>query len=519
MAPTTPNPDHNDALEKLSSTSKHDEDASSSPLDIDNITPWQCIARNPKVLLWTLYANIGSTLVGYENLALSVCLAMPAFQAQFAVPVGDPAHLIIPAHWQSAWNAMYNVMTILGSFVAGAVQDAFGRRAVFLLAIIIASAGIAISYVSATPAHFLGGKITTGFAIGLILTGTQTWVSETAPMPMRGIALSCNTIMLNLGFLIAISSTFARVGIMDPSAFRVLFAAAWVFPFVLAVGLPFMPESPYYLVMKGEHEKARRALQRLSGEGVEARLVEIQKTVEAERALASEKPTFAECFRGTNLRRTRIILICFYMPQVVGAVLSANAPYFLNQTGLDSSTVIMLVQVGISMGVVSALANVFLMMRFRHRPLMFFGVGLCVVMYLIMGIGGVLEQNRTTLMVIGVALQFTSISYGPAVGASNAVAGEVSATRLRAKSLGIGSAFQAVAGTFWTIVMPYLFNQDQANLGGNIGWIFFGMGIIYLVLLYFDVPGTKGRSFEELDRMFEVGVSARKFEKFDDSLS
>jgi MFS transporter, SP family, general alpha glucoside:H+ symporter len=458
--------------------------------------------------------TVGSTLVGYENLALSVCLAMPAFQAQFAVPVGD--RLIIPAHWQSAWNAMYNVMTILGSFAAGAVQDTFGRRAVFLLAIVVASAGIAVTYVSLTPAHFLGGKITTGFAVGLILTGTQTWVSETAPTPVRGIALSCNTIMLNLGFLIAISSTFARVRIMDPSAFRVLFAAAWVFPFILAVGLPFMPESPYYLVMTGQHEKARKSLQRLLSDGnVECRLAEIQKTVEAERALTSSKPTFAECFRGTNLRRTRIILICFYMPQVVGAVLSANAPYFLNQTGLDSSTVIMLVQVGISMGVVSALLNVFLMMRFRHRPLMFFGVGLCVVMYLIMGIGGVLEQNRTTLMMIGVALQFTSISYGPAVGASNAVAGEASATRLRAKSLGVGSAFAAVAGTFWTIVMPYLFNQDQANLGGNIGWIFFGMGVVYLVLLYIDVPGTKGRSFEELDRMFEIGVSARSFEKFD----
>ncbi|KAK0611311.1 hypothetical protein B0T14DRAFT_594440 [Immersiella caudata] len=447
------------------------------------MNPWQCIARNPKVVLWTLYANVGSTLVGYENLALSVCLAMPAFQAQFAVPVGD--RLIIPAHWQSAWNAMYNVMTME-----------------------------APSYVSSTPAHFLGGKITTGFAVGLILTTTQTWVSEAAPTPMRGIALSCNTVMLNLGFLIAISSTFARVTIMDPSAFRVLFAAAWVFPCVLAAGLPFLPESPYYLVLKGEHKKARKSLQRLSSDAVDVRLARIQKTVEAERRLASsEKPTFAECFRGTNLRRTRIILICFYMPQVVGAVLSANAPYFLNQTGLDSSTVIMLVQVGISMGVVSALLNFFLMMRFRHRPLMFFGVGLCIVMYLIMGIGGVLQQNRTTLMMIGVALQFTSISYGPAVGASNAVAGEVSATRLRAKSLGIGSAFGAVAGTFWTIVMPYLFNQDQANLGGNIGWIFFAMGVAYLVLLYFDVPGTKGRSFEELDTMFEMGVSSRRFEK------
>jgi hypothetical protein len=32
---------------------------------------------------------------------------------------------------------------------------------------------------------------------------------------------------------------------MDDSAFRVVFAAAWVFPGLLALGLPFMLESPY----------------------------------------------------------------------------------------------------------------------------------------------------------------------------------------------------------------------------------------------------------------------------------
>lgn len=105
-------------------------------------------------------------------------------------------HLIIPAHWQSAWNAMYNVMTIIGSFAAGLVQDTLGRRAVFLLAAGVAAVGIAISFISSTPAHFLGGKIVTGFSVGLLLTGTQTYVSEVAPLPMRGISLSVGTIML-----------------------------------------------------------------------------------------------------------------------------------------------------------------------------------------------------------------------------------------------------------------------------------------------------------------------------------
>ncbi|CVL00441.1 related to maltose permease [Fusarium mangiferae] len=448
---------------------------------------WQCILENPKIAAWTLYANVGSALVGYENLALSVCLAMPAFQKTFASDVNGV--LIIPAAWQSAWNATYNVLQLFGAFTAGHLQDWFGRRAVFLAAIICASACISLSYISQTQGQFLGGKIVTGFA--------------------------------NLGMLIAISATFSRVSIMDESAFRVIFAAAWAFPGILALGLPFLPESPYWLVMKQEHDKARQALQRLSpsGEDIDARLDQVQQTVYRERELANGDVSVLDCFRGTNMRRTRIILICMYMPKVVGAVLSSNAPYFLNQTGLDSHMVVTLTQIGISMGVVSAVVNLFLMMKLRHRLLMFCGVGISIIMYLIMGIASLLPKTTGSLTVIGVSLQFISISYGPAVGASMAVAGEVSASRLRAQSLGLGAAFMALAATFWQVVLPYLFNQDEANLGGKLGWIFLGMAIVYLVIVYFDVPGTRGRTYEELDVMFEKGIPARKFEayKFEDN--
>jgi len=88
------------------------------------------------------------------------------------------------------------VLQLFGAFSAGHLQDWFGRRAVFLAAIICASAGIALSYISQTQAQFLGGKIVTGFAVGLVLAATQTYVSEIAPLPMRGTALGMNTVML-----------------------------------------------------------------------------------------------------------------------------------------------------------------------------------------------------------------------------------------------------------------------------------------------------------------------------------
>ena len=104
--------------------------------------------------------------------------------------------MLIPARWQSLWNAMFYVMTIVGSVAAGPIQDWFGRRAIFLTCILVSSAGIAVAYVSETPAMYLGAKILTGFALGASMVGTQTFVSEITPLPMRGIALSINTFAL-----------------------------------------------------------------------------------------------------------------------------------------------------------------------------------------------------------------------------------------------------------------------------------------------------------------------------------
>ncbi|KAK0383014.1 hypothetical protein NLU13_8930 [Sarocladium strictum] len=475
-------------------------------------TTWQCLAQNPKIVLWSLFANRKRSLVGKQRLAN---LASPLSRMTFAQEVNGA--LVIPAYWQSAWNACYNVGMMLGSLGAGWAQDKIGRKLVMAVGVVLSVGGIAVAFTAETSPHFLGSKILSGVAVGMLQTATATYVSEIAPLPMRGIALSANIIMLNLGLLIAVSSTFSRIAIMDPMAYKVLFAAAWAFPAVLAVGIPFMPESPYWLMMKGRREEATRSMERLSGahEVISARIVQIEATVEHERQLSAVKATYIECFRGSNLRRTMIILICMYMPQVCGAVLSSNAPYFLSQTGLDSKTVLMLTQVGISAGVVSALFNIYFMVKFSRRTLMFAGVALCSVMYMVMGIGAVVPRSNSSLLTIGIALQFTSITYGPAIGSSMAVAGEISATRLRAKSVGIGYTWSCIVSIIWTIVLPYLFNSDEANLGGNIGWIFFGMGLIMLVLLFFFVPETKGRSFDELDLLFEKGVAARAFSKHD----
>lgn len=94
------------------------------------------------------------------------------------------------------------------------------------------------------------------------------------------------------------------------------------------------------------------------------------------------------------------------------------------------------------------------------------------------------------------------------------IAGELFAVHLRAKSMAIGFTFNYFFSTVWNVAIPYLYNTDEASLGGKIGWIFAAMGLIALVITYPKVPETKGRSFEDLDEVFNENVRTREFRSY-----
>jgi hypothetical protein len=49
--------DHDDDLKDSSLVESGVEHAENVALDADQMTAWQCIINNPKIVLWTFYAN------------------------------------------------------------------------------------------------------------------------------------------------------------------------------------------------------------------------------------------------------------------------------------------------------------------------------------------------------------------------------------------------------------------------------------------------------------------------------
>ncbi|KAK7747603.1 hypothetical protein SLS62_009014 [Diatrype stigma] len=72
-----------------------------------------------------------------------------------------------------------------------------------------------------------------------------------------------------------------------------------------------------------------------------------------------------------------------------------------------------------------------------------------------------------------------------------------------------------IVGIVCGVLTPYMINPGAWNWGNYAGFFWAGLCFFCLVYTYFRVPEPSGRTFAELDLLFEKKVSARKFASTD----
>lgn len=91
------------------------------------------------------------------------------------------------------------------------------------------------------------------------------------------------------------------------------------------------------------------------------------------------------------------------------------------------------------------------------------------------------------------------------------ISSEISIARLRSKGQGIGLKAQSLGAWILSFFIPYLHNVNHLIGAEKLGFFFAGLSALALVVIWFDVPETKGPSFAKLDCLFHGKISARKF--------
>lgn len=480
------------------------------------------IRQYSKLVCYILGLSTVIILWGYDLVVVGSVTALDPFQRDFGVfdKIEDGKEKwIIPAIWLSLWQAFPGIGQLVGAISAGPLQDRLGRKPCLLIGSFITVFSVLIEFL-ANRAHsvdgkrgvFLAGKIVQGYALALIKMQTLTWVSEIVPTCLRGASMALFPTFNVLGQFLGSVVVFGVNSLENETGYLIAFGVQWIFsicPFIMAF---LLPESPAYLVRKKKMDAAHHSLTRLFApkNDPDALLEKLRISIEEEERIAAHV-TYAQCFKGTNRRRSLIIIFANLLPPLFGLPFLTSASYFLQQVGMSSKYSLLLLIVGIVIGFFANLASTWTLSHIRRRRLAIVTLLLAAAVWGGMGIAGCFQNDSITPWVAGGFMMVVIFVCGMGVWpVSYAVMSEASALRLRAKSQAIGGISAYVAAIFTNFVLPYLYNPDAADLKAKTGFVFMATCVVGAGLTWLVVPEMKGRSPIEIDHLFEEKVGARQ---------
>ncbi|KAJ4986660.1 Maltose permease MAL31-like protein 8 [Stagonosporopsis vannaccii] len=478
-----------------------------------NLTFLEAVKLYPKAIGWSMYFSLGVVMLAFDPQLLGNLYAMPAFQKQFGYAFEDG--YIISAAWQTGLGMGNPIGQVVGALAAGYPTEWFGRKKTFNACVFSVAGLVFIQFFARSLPVLLAGELLAGLVLGAFVVIAPAYASEVSPLALRSVSTSYVNLCFVTGQLLGNGVTAATQHMDSHWAYSIPFSLQWFWCLIIIPGMWFAPESPFWLVRQGRFEDAENALKRLSSEkvNVKAALAQIIETDTLERDMEAGS-TYYDVFRKINWRRTEIAIGVYTTQVLCGVYLINYGTYFFSLAGLDTDQAYSMGIGFMALGWVSVLLSWYLMQKFGRRAL--FGVGLSVLT-IIMFLVGILDcvPTRGAVWAKSTMLLVWNSVYNWSVGpVAFAIFCEVSATRVRSKTIAVATAMQALVGIIMTVAIPYLINPDEANLGGKLGFFFGGLSVPCLLWWFLRVPEMKGRTYEELDIMFERNVKTRQFKGY-----
>jgi len=481
---------------------------------------WPAIRQYPQATFWSMFFCLAVVMAGYDAQIITSFYALPAFQQKYGDPGGDGTYEV-SAPWQMALGMGNPIGQVLGALASGYPLEKFGRRWTLAVCCVWSIALVFVQFFATSIGMLCVGEILGGLAYGFYVVIAPTYSSEICPLALRGFLTTSVNLAFVIGQFIAQGVAAGLETRLDEWAYKAPFALQWLWPVIILAGLPFAPESPYWLVRQGRKGDARQALVKLSSSknppDIDQVLLGIEQTDILEQELEA-MTSYRDCFKGVHLVRTEISVMVYLIQVIGGNPLIAYATYFFEKAGLDPSDAFNMGVGNTALGFVGTITSWPLMNYFGFGRRTIYNSGMVVMTLLLFVIGflSIPADNRGAVWAMATLMDIWTFAYQMTVGPiCFVIISEISATRLRSKTIAIATAVQAAATVVTTVAMPYMLNSDEANWGGKAGFLFGGISLVCFVWCYFRLPESRGRTFEELDILFQRRIPARQFKDYD----
>ncbi|KAK2000595.1 sugar porter family MFS transporter [Colletotrichum falcatum] len=462
---------------------------------------------------------------GFDKTLVGNLYAYDVFQRKFGERQPDGSYELTAA-WQAGLSNGALVGEITGLFLNGLIADRFGYRKTMIGGLVAVAAFIFIIFFSESLVQLLIGEILIGIPWGVFQTLTVTYASEVCPTHLRAYLTTYVNLCWVMGQLIASGVLRAMIQRTDEWGFKIPFALQWMWPVPLIVGILAAPESPWWLVRKERLEDAKASLLRLTSRNAQQQqqqrgfnadeTVSMMVHTNALEKAAQSGTTYADCFRGADLRRTEIVCCVWAIQTLCGSTFMGYSTYFYQQAGMGKDNSFSMSLGQYALGAVGTVFSWFLMQHFGRRTLYLAGqAAMCVVLAAI-GLVSLAagRANVAAQWAIGSLLLVYTFFYDCTVGpVCYSLVSELSSTRLRTKTVVLARNLYNVTGITTNILTPLMLNPSAWNWGAKSGLFWAASCALCFVWTWFRLPEPRGRTYGELEVLFEQGVPARNFSK------
>jgi len=441
-----------------------------------------------------LVATLGGLLFGYDTAVISGAIGF--LQKRFTL---DPAGV--------GWAASSALVgCILGVLMAGEVSDRIGRRRALILAAVLFFISAVGTALPRSLNEFVFYRIVGGIGVGIASMVSPMYIAEVSPAGIRGRMVSVNQLAIVSGMLIVyfVNYFIARQGNEEwniAAGWRWMFGSEAFPAFGLLALLFFVPETPRWLCNHGRRDAARTVLLRIGGtRHAEAELAEIGA------AATRQNESLAGLFRP-GMRRVLVIGVALaVLQQVTGInVFLYYAPEIFKKFGGATDTALLQTVVVGAANMLFTVIAIGTVDRLGRKPLMIIGAAGMGISLFAIGFGAYLQriESWALVFILGYIGSF-ALSLGPVVWV---VLSEIFPTAIRGRAMSIAtlclwSANFVVSQTFPMMAEnAYLVNTFH---GGFPFWVYGALCAVTMIFVVLYVPETKGRSLEEIERMWNA---------------
>lgn len=471
---------------------------------------------NPYVFLLTLIATLGGLLFGYDTAVING--AVDSLRVYFI----DPrfSDLTNPAQANAANSLLGFVVSsaligcIVGGLIGGWVSTNIGRKRGLIIAAVLfllsAMGAAAPEFPFAPIGHggptyvwgFVVYRIIGGIGVGLASMLSPMYIAEIAPPRVRGNLVAWNQFAIIFGMLViyfvnfGISKSGSGDAWLNSIGWRYMFLSGAIPASLFLLLLIVVPETPRYLMLRGDEKGARAVL---------AKLVTPE---EGEKELSEIRASLSEHHSGKLFSFGTVVIFVGLMLSVMQQFVGINVVlYYATDIfkGMGFSTNASLFQT-IIVGAVNltfTCVAIFTVDHFGRRRLQIIGALIMAVSMITLGstfwLGG---RGVLALLAMLVYTAGFAMSWGPVTWV---LLSEIFPNQIRGKAMALAVAVQWIANYIvsWTFPIldknPYLVQHFKH---GFAYWVYGFMGILAAIFMAKMVPETKGNSLEEMEGLW-----------------